>query len=148
MDKNEVSLRIDYINEKLVWLKKSLDKYDKSVDDKDDSYLALKAVERDCEEIVESAVRVNQEILSDLGDVGETYRDSFDKLSSLKLFDKKNLDRLANTVGFRNRLAHDYMDLDEDLTIRSAKGILNLYPKYLVRIVEYIESSDKSKEKS
>jgi uncharacterized protein YutE (UPF0331/DUF86 family) len=141
MNRIEINKRIDYISEKLEKLSISLKKYDDSSSDENDKYIALKAIERDCEEIVESAVRVNQEILSDLRSIGDTYRDSFEKLKKLKLFEKELLEKLANTTGFRNRLAHDYIDMDEDITIVSAKNILEIYPKYLTYILNYIDNS-------
>ena len=140
MNRIEINKRIDYITKKLEKLSLSIKKFESSSDE-NDKYIALKAIERDCEEIVESAVRVNQEILTNSGEIGETYRDSFEKLKSLKIFTSKELlEKLANTTGFRNRLAHDYIDIDDDITIVSAKNILEIYPKYLTKISDYLDN--------
>ncbi len=141
MDEREVYKRIEYIKEKLVTLKLAIVDYEKEtvVFEK---YKSLKTVERDSEEIIESATRINQELLSVNGKVGETYRDSFERLVTLGIFKKEEVffEKLCNTIGFRNRLAHDYMNLDEKVTISSAKNILKLYPDYLVKIGKYLKN--------
>lgn len=140
MNKLEISKRVEYVKTKLKKLEISLKKYENKNIDEDDKYIALKAIEKDCEEIIESATRINQEILSELGEIGNTYRESFEKLEKLKLFESKDfVEKLSNTVGFRNRLAHDYIDLNTEITIISAKNILKIYPKYLLKILEYVE---------
>ncbi|MCA9496426.1 MAG: DUF86 domain-containing protein [Nanoarchaeota archaeon] len=139
MDRNNIRKRLVHINEKLSKLKFSIEKYEREKD-KNLLYIYLKAIERDCEEIVESAVRVNQEILEFTGEIGATYRESFEKLDSLKLFSKNDILQLANTSGFRNRLAHDYMDLDEKITLESAKKICKIYPNYFLKIEDYLNS--------
>lgn len=144
MDKEEIIIRITYIKEKLKRLKKSIDKYDKYKNvDNDEEYIALRAVERDSEEIIETATKINQEILSDTGEIAMSYRESFEKLTKVKLFNSKDklfLEKLSNTTGFRNRLAHEYMNLNDEITLNSAKVILNIYPKYLLKITEYISN--------
>jgi len=142
MNKEDVVKRLSYIKDNLELLKKTLQKYESSngVDKK----INLKALERFCEEIIECATRINQEILIENGDIADSYRQSFEKLSELGLFDSEEFtDKLANTTGFRNRLAHDYIDLDVKITVLSAKGILDVYPKYVLNIVEYLEKKNK-----
>lgn len=144
MDEIEIEKRIAHITNKLEKLKLSLEKYDVAIkkEIEDEQYIIMRAIERDSEEIIESATRINQELLSDLGIIGETYRDSFEQLTKLKIFDGDKLEKLANLVGFRNRLAHDYLDLDEFVTRKSAKNILRYYPQYLLKIQEYVENKE------
>ncbi|MFW6286218.1 MAG: type VII toxin-antitoxin system HepT family RNase toxin [Nanoarchaeota archaeon] len=139
MDKLEIEKRINYIIEKLETLKLAIKDYEEKNLSKYERYKALKTVERDCEEIIESAVRINQEILSQYFIIGNTYRETFEKLLDKKIItNEKNIEKLASTTGFRNRLAHDYINLDDKITIASAKKILKLYPSYLLKIKDYL----------
>ncbi len=141
MDLLEITNRIHYIIEKLETLKLAIEDIEKPSLSKFEKYKALKTIERDSEEIIESAIRINQEILSSKLLIGNTYRESFEKLLDIKVITDINLlEKLASTTGFRNRLAHDYINLDEKITISSAKNILKFYPKYLLKIKEYIVS--------
>lgn len=140
MDVNEIEKRIEYVRKRLVTLKQAISDYRDS--DNFERYKCLKTIERDCEEIIESSTRINQEILGSINIVGETYRDSFEKLKELDVFDDELfLTKIANTTGFRNRLAHDYIDLDEEITIKTSENILNMYPKYLLGIVKFLKKS-------
>lgn len=140
MNKLEISKRVEYVKTKLKKLEISLKKYENKNIDEDDKYIALKAIEKDCEEIIESATRINQEILSELGEIGNTYRESFEKLEKLKLFESKDfVEKLCNTIEFRAKLMYDSINVDTEITIISAKNILKIYPKYLLKILEYVE---------
>jgi uncharacterized protein YutE (UPF0331/DUF86 family) len=132
-----IEKRIKHIEKKFETLKLAIIDFEKE-QKKFEKYKALKTIERDCEEIVESAVRINQEVLESVDFFPETYRKSFEELSRFELFPEKELEKLAGTTGFRNRLSHEYLDLDERITLKSAKNILKLYPKYLAKISEFV----------
>lgn len=139
-----IEQRLFYMQSKLEKLKISLNKYHTFLakNEVDNIYLALKAVERDCEEIVESAVRINQEILeTHLEYIAQTYRESFEKLNEFSIFDTDTLKKLSNTTGFRNRLAHDYMELDDNIVIKTGELIVILYSQYILKIDSFIKES-------
>ncbi len=120
MDEIEINKKVDYITSKLETLNLAIKDYKKEKENFE-RYKSLKTIERDCEEIIESAVRINQEILQEEGYVGNTYRESFEMLNKFREFkDKEFLEKLSNSCGFRNRLAHDYINLDEKITVKSA----------------------------
>ena len=123
--------RVDYILESLNELAYFLDQYSKKsagMDKKGDYY----AAEKKAEEIVESAIAINQDILfSSFDHVSGSYKDSFKELSRLHVFSEKQISELANTASFRNRLAHDYIFANEAVTIKEMKNILKLFPGYL-----------------
>lgn len=110
----------------------------KTEGDSQDVDLYLFAAEKKAEEIVESAISINQEILFGGNQVGKSYYDTFIDLEKLNLFSKADLKKFANTAGFRNRLVHDYIDIDERIVLNSIEGILKLYPKYIKKILEWL----------
>lgn len=139
MNKDDIKKRIEYIEERRKTLKKAIGEYEKL--NGFEKYKCLKTIERDSEEIIESAVRINQDILEEKETIAETYRESFEKVSDILKIDENTKEKLANSTGFRNRLAHDYMYLNEKATMKSAKIILTLYPVYLLKIIKYIENN-------
>lgn len=100
------------------------------------------AAEKKAEEVVELAVSINQEVLKQRGKVSLSYYESFTQLSIFKKFSLRELDELARTAGFRNRLAHEYLDIDEFIAIRTMQKMLKIYPNYLTKIKKIISSKN------
>ncbi len=95
----------------------------------------LFAAEKKAEEIIESAVSLNQELLKTHFDhLSGSYYESFTDLMKTKLFSEAELKALASTAGFRNRLAHDYIELNPDITLKSIERLLQIYPDYLKKL--------------
>jgi uncharacterized protein YutE (UPF0331/DUF86 family) len=137
MDKEIIIKRLKYIQEKLEDISYNITKHSQAEDvNERKTYQA--ALERWSEEVVESAVNINNELLESINEFSFSYFESFSKLKILNIFDDKTLKKLSSTSGFRNRLAHEYMELDPKITIESIKQILNLYKIYIKKIEEYI----------
>lgn len=135
MTKTSFIRKIDYISDALSVLKEALSKYEKN---KVKDSLFFFAAEKKAEEIVDTAVAINQKILAlESQKIGRSYRESFEKLEKLSIFTKDELDHLAGTANFRNRLAHDYMELDAEKTYQSMKNILTLYTKYIQKMKKF-----------
>lgn len=99
----------------------------------------LFAAEKKAEEIVESAISINQELLKNyFQHISESYYESFIDLQKTKIFSEDELKLIASTAGFRNRLAHDYLELNPDITLKSMEKILRIYPEYLKKIRKFI----------
>ena len=100
----------------------------------------LYAAEKKAEEIVELAVSINQELLRDKGKLGLSYYDSFTNLRVFGAFTEDELKLLASTAGFRNRLAHEYLDVNADVALKSMKKMLQIYPPYLMNVTKIIST--------
>ena len=94
----------------------------------------LYAAEKKAEEIVELAVSINQELLKTKGKTSLSYYDSFMDLAVFALFLAPELRELASTAGFRNRLAHEYLEVNPEIALRTMKRMLTLYPEYLQKV--------------
>lgn len=141
MVESEQLKRYDYILFKLKKIKQHLEKYEiaQKDNDSDMQYVYLRSIERDCEECVECATKINQHILEEHSLFADSYRETFEKLKEIGIkLNSKEVEELSATTGFRNRLAHVYMELDPKITIKSAQKITTLYPKYLLAIKEYL----------
>lgn len=131
MVESEQLKRYDYILFKLKKIKQHLEKYEivQKKNDSDMEYVYLRSIERDCEECVECATRINQHILEEHSLFADSYRETFEKLEKVGIkLNSKEIEELSTTTGFRNRLAYVYMELDSNITIKSAQKIVALYP--------------------
>lgn len=141
MDDEIIIKRLDYMREKLNDLEQDLYNYENLSHGDKMAKTIRGAVERWCEEIVESAVTINNELLSSINKVPDSYYKSFIELKSLEIFkDEVFLGKIASTAGYRNRLAHDYMNIDPEISINSAKNILRIYREYIKTIYSYLEN--------
>lgn len=140
MDVKIIEKRVAYMLEKLEDLSYDLDKL-KITKNLRDRKTIQGAIERWSEEIVESAININNEILNSKGIISNSYFESFSNLETLNIFDSNFIRKIASTAGFRNRLAHYYMNLDDEVVLISVELILNLYKEYVEKINEYINTN-------
>ena len=94
----------------------------------------LYAAEKKAEEVVELAISINQVLLREKGKVSSSYYDSFLDLKLFSVFGDAELRQLASTAGFRNRLAHEYLEVDPDIALKTMKQMLVIYPPYLQKV--------------
>jgi len=133
--------KIDYILSTMDEILSALRKYKSKNEDAKFFYYAA---QKKTEEAIETAISLNQEILEDFFDhITKSYFDSFMDLEKTDRFTKAELEKLANTAGFRNRLAHEYLDLDTQITLSSMEKLLKLYPQYIKSIKEWLADQDK-----
>lgn len=132
MNKNLIREKLESLSEILETLKEILEKRKKS--QKEIKKYLLFAAEKKAEECIELAITINQEILESKNKIANSYYESFTELKKFEIFEEDELKKLASTTGFRNRLAHEYLDIDEDITIKSMEKIIEIYPDYIKKI--------------
>lgn len=138
MTKYSLEKRIEYISLSLEELVYALKRYQSEVD-RDDKNMAYYAAQKKAEEIVESSVALNQDILfMEFNHVSKSYKDSFKDLLKLNIFSEPVLKKYMKTAKLRNRLAHDYLNLSEEDTITQMKEIVKMYPNYLKKMIEWL----------
>ncbi len=134
--------RLDYISLCIRELSRALKIYKDPKLHEDDRKIAFYASQKKAEEIVECAIKVNQALLSSrLQILAKSYKESFLDLEHLGLFSKKERERLAKTAPFRNRLAHDYMELKEADIVKEMEEILKIYPDYIRVVVPFVNAA-------
>lgn len=134
-----IQQKLDFISKALETIIDIMSEY-RDASGKSKEYLFF-AAQKKTEEIIEAAITINQKILKDnFGHISPTYFDSFKDLKKLSSFTDVELEKLAKTAGFRNRLAHEYLNLDPDVTLKSIENILKIYPDYLKSIKKYIRN--------
>lgn len=97
-------------------------------------------VERCLHLLIESAVDINTHIVvSNKRIPPETYRDSFIDLAKAGVISSGLARELAPAAGLRNRLVHDYEDIDATIVRQSIALALRLLPLYVEQIKEYLK---------
>jgi uncharacterized protein YutE (UPF0331/DUF86 family) len=96
------------------------------------SLIARLAVERSIERIVECARDLNSALYLEAGHrMPHTYFDSFTELPKIKVVSKADANKLASLAGLRNRIVHDYEELDHGVVYDAVKRVPTLITRYL-----------------
>jgi uncharacterized protein YutE (UPF0331/DUF86 family) len=105
----------------------------------------IRTAERNFQLIVELASDINTHITLENGkETPDTYRESFKRMSELRILKEEYLKDFIKSSNLRNILIHEY-DFDEDNQIfyTSAKGFIPLYEEYINSIKTYLASKKK-----
>jgi uncharacterized protein YutE (UPF0331/DUF86 family) len=109
------------------------------------SVFERKAAERLLQELIEAAIDINLYILaaSGAGVPDESYQ-SFIRLGSTRVLDEELARKLAPAAGLRNRLVHEYQDIDDARVWESIQNAQDLFPHYLKAIEGFLERTEVS----
>ncbi len=100
------------------------------------------AVERILTLLVDLAVGINAHFLATrLGLSPDTARDSFTMLAAHNVLERELADRLAPSVGLRNLLIHQYVDVDLELVARAVGHARRDYRDYIQALAHAIDES-------
>ncbi len=98
-------------------------------------YYERKAAERLLQEAIEAALDINAHLIAESGRaVPEDYYGGFLKLAELGLLRTELAGELAPAAGLRNRLVHEYNELDDAKVLAAISRILELFPRYVQAI--------------
>lgn len=109
-----------------------------------DSYLSSRmeqaVVERLLERIVTRMIDVNYHVITAAGQPPPSdYHASFQQLSGLGLLEAGFAARIARSAGLRNRLVHDYDDIDQRLLFAALQDALDDVPAYAAAVHAWVE---------
>lgn len=110
-----------------------------------DNYFIKRTAERLIQLIVEVATDINGHIIVDEGhNPPHNYYQSFIKLGQLDLIDEDLAQQLAPSTGLRNRLVHEYEEIDDQIVFESIATALELYKQYIKKIKDLVEKTSLS----
>lgn len=93
--------------------------------------------ERYLERIVGRMIDINYHILAEKeGYIPADYYNSFIELGKKGYLPMKFAETIADSAGLRNRLAHEYDEIDEKKIYQAAKSCLKDVPRYLKHITK------------
>jgi uncharacterized protein YutE (UPF0331/DUF86 family) len=101
-----------------------------------------KGIERLLQETVEAAVDVNLHLLRIHGAVIPTdYFTSFTELGRQGVIPGDLADRLAPSAGLRNRLVHQYDEIDDAIVLRAVGEARRLFGAYVTAVEQFVTAS-------
>lgn len=134
IDKKLINRKITLINNDLKSLK-TLSKLSLKTYLSKSEYEAL--AERYLERIIGRMIDINYHILSEKeNEIPTDFYSSFIKMGRKKYLPSKLADTMANSAGLRNRLAHEYDEIDPKKVFEAIESCLRDVPKYLKNIVK------------
>lgn len=139
LDKEFIKRKIKLIQEELVHLETFAEL---SFEDVAKDFMKLAAVERLLEKIITRAIDINQHILAEKGKGPETvrrYEETFTDLASLGVYSEEFGKAIAPSAGLRNRLVHEYDNVDEKIVYNSVGEALSQYAQYCDFVLQFIE---------
>lgn len=96
-------------------------------------------VERLIELLVEASSDINSYMLAQLHNViPSTYYDSFIEAGKNHLITRELANELAKSAGMRNRLVHQYEEIDHEIVFKSISVALKQFPLYIQQIITYL----------
>ncbi len=98
-----------------------------------------KAAEKLLQELIEAAIDINTHIITASGHTPpDDYYESFTRIGELGVIGFQFAEKLVPSTGLRNRLVHEYDDIQDSIIYDSISFAENLYPKYVQAAERYI----------
>ena len=98
-----------------------------------------KGTERLLQETVEAAVDTNLHVLRAIGAATPTdYYKSFISLGQAGVIPQELAERLAPAAGLRNRLVHEYDDIDDEIVLKAVSEARQLLREYVAAVERYV----------
>jgi len=96
-------------------------------------------VERRLERAIGRMIDVNYHVLTASGQPPPPdYHSSFVRMAELGVLDPEFARQIARSAGLRNRLVHDYDDLDHRLVFAALGTVLNDLPRFLAAVNAFL----------
>lgn len=135
------------IQVRLVLMRELLETLEKvtasSADDLRADSVTRLAVERIMTQLVDLAVSINQHVVSSLGGLPSAdYRSTFGDASKLGLIDTGLARQLASSVGLRNVLVHDYLEVDLQIVADSIPLAKQQYGQYVKAVSRWLRERE------
>ena len=137
LDKTFLTRKIKLIQEDLAHLEEFSKR---SFEDVGKDYRLMAMVERFLQRIITRAIDVNQHIIAETGRGTEKirgYEDTFSALSELSVYPDAFAREIAPSAGLRNRLVHEYDDLDKRIVYESIGDAIKQYTRYCRYILDF-----------
>lgn len=96
--------------------------------------------ERILEKIIAAGIDINIQIASSKGEkIPDTYYESFMMMAKLKILPPAFARLIADSAKMRNKIAHEYEDIEQDIIYGSLKEAVKEYTKYVNYIRRFLE---------
>ncbi|MBA2473060.1 MAG: hypothetical protein DLM61_01470 [Pseudonocardiales bacterium] len=103
-----------------------------------DNRMLRHGVERILTQLVELATTINEHVAgARLQRVATSYRESFELAEECGLIDKQLRDDLLPSIGMRNILVHEYLEIDLQKVVTAVPLALSCYRRYVQQVAAF-----------
>lgn len=96
-------------------------------------------VERALQQVVDLAVKINAHVVTALGaPTPADYHSSFAALAAVGAIPADLARELAPSAGLRNRLVHEYDEIDLDVVAAALPGAVDGYATYVAQVADWL----------
>ncbi len=143
MEKELILKKLEYIKENLKFLENLNNDFKSREIDNFEKLKTKSAISKTVEEIVETAIKVNNLLLNEKDKYSYTYKETFLDLLKFYNLDKKLFEKLSRTAKFRNEIVHNYSQIKTQKKVEeNIEEILLLYSKYVLNILNLLRNRD------
>lgn len=128
MDTILIQEKLEYLNDNIKKLEFRYNKYKNETDELEKETLLL-AISKLIEEIIESAIKINNTILKENKDYAASYYETFSRLTKHYGFNKKTFNELAKSTSLRNKITHEYKSIENKILLETP-NLIKLYTQY------------------
>jgi uncharacterized protein YutE (UPF0331/DUF86 family) len=112
-----------------------------TLDDYNSDFDQQLIVERLLQLLVEAASDINTSLLTEIyGVTPSTYFNSFIEAGEQNIIDLQLAKTIAQSAGLRNRLVHQYEEIDNEIVFEAIQYALEQFPLYLRQITNYLDT--------
>lgn len=109
------------------------------------NFFVKRTAERLIQLIVETATDINGHLIVSSGHKPPVdYYTSFIILSDLQILEQKFAEKIAPSAGLRNRLVHEYEEIDDEIVYNSIQKTIKTYKKYIRKIESHLKEIENS----
>lgn len=141
LDKDFIKVKIELIQRDLERLQ---DLRDYTIDEIVKDFYKWSALKMVLVEIIGRAIDINSHIVIEQGSLKEkapfTYRETFLRIGEIGVMPKDFAEIIAQSAGFRNKIIHEYNELEKEKVYETVNEALEQYTKYCKYILNYVES--------
>lgn len=136
-------IEAELVRRKLARIRRNLDELEPiaelSLGEYRTDLMRRKAVERLLQEAIEAAVDVNLHLLRALDrPTPPDYYESFVALGRTRVLSAELADRLAPAAGLRNRLVHEYDEIDDEKVLEAVRGARGDFTSYVRSVMDFL----------
>jgi uncharacterized protein YutE (UPF0331/DUF86 family) len=139
-----VTVDRELVTRKMLLIMRDLDELREMLPENEGAFLrSLRdqaVVERYLERMIGRAIDINFHLVTESGHAPPAdYYSSFTVLASLGVLDEAFARKIAAAAGLRNRLVHDYDEIDPARVFRALQSALDDIPAYLRSVRDYLD---------
>ena len=135
--KNRIEKKLEMIFSRLPHIKKLVGNDNKTI--KDDVDMSA-VIERYFQIVVDSAVSINEQIISSLDlETPEDYRGTFFIISKSGVIPTPFAEKISGSVGLRNIIVHAYEEVKQDKMIDDIRNNIYQYDEYVAYIKKFLD---------